>query len=172
MSRSTKNPLYRDYSHLPWNEIRSKWESGIKPSALSIQYNVPQPQIRKRASLYQWARPGTIRGIIQAKAKELVEKRLDKESVDIGSILEKQIRECIRECVATGRAIVKRVKRSTEDCENGEISGLAQAFRAGMEGWRISLGLNSGSETQVNIAIKVGPQSTEPVAESEPTIEV
>ena len=49
---------------------------------------------------------------------------------------------------------------------------MLSAYRAGMEGWRISLGLNSGSESQVNIAIKVGAQPAEPVAESEPTIEV
>ena len=171
MTQSTEKPS-KSYADRPWDLVRADWEAGIVTAILSERYAIPAPQIRKRASQQHWARCGTLKSVVQSKAKELVEKELQTKRVDLAEVLEDQIRECIRECVSAGRALIQRVGRSAMSADDSNLSGLAAAYRAGVEGWRISLGLNSGSESQVNIAIRVGAQPAEPVAEAEPTIEV
>jgi hypothetical protein len=140
---------------IDWKAIEEGWCNGVTAEQLSALHGATVTNIRTRAFRKQWQakNPSVTKTIVAKAAKRAVNKAVAKATARIEKRAEATVEACIEESIRLGQSFMQRAKRSIEEVEDGNLSGVATLGRTGVDLWRKSLGLDATSSNGATCGI-------------------
>lgn len=169
-----RSPMAKALEGVDWAAVEQGWCNGETAETLSALHGPAASTIRCKAWRMKWTakKPSMTKTVVEKAAKNAVNKAVAKATARIQQQAETTVEACIRESIELGQDFMKRAKRSIEEVEDGNLSGVATLGKTGVDMWRKSLGLdttNSGAAScGISFSFVMRPGETLSVAPLHP----